>query len=214
MDPAAIGVIHNGAPARGDDGHDGRGAIRAELGVGADAPLLLSLGRLHPQKGQVELVHAVAGVHAERPDVRLLIAGDGPERERLEELIDALGVRDTVRLLGHRSDAARLMDAADLFVFPSHLEGTPFAMLEAMAHGLPVVAAAFGGAEEVVQDGRTGRLVPVGDPDALRRAILGALADREELGRIAAAGRERAAAFSEDAMIDATLRELEGLRAA
>ena len=63
-------------------------------------------------------------------------------------------------MLGHRTDVGRLMNAADIFVFPSHFEGTPFAMLEAMAHGLPVVAASFGGAEEILEDDRTGILVP------------------------------------------------------
>jgi glycosyltransferase involved in cell wall biosynthesis len=216
MDPATIGVVHNGAPSAPEEiNNESRGkraSLRTELGFSSDASILLSVGRLHAQKGQAELVSVVAAVHAERPDVRLVVAGDGPERERLNDLVDALGLQETVRLLGHRTDVGPLMDAADLFVFPSHFEGTPFAMLEAMAHGLPVIAAAFGGAEEILDDGRTGILVPVGCPDALRAAIIGALADAERLARLGAAGRERAAAFSEKAMIAATLDELERLR--
>jgi glycosyltransferase involved in cell wall biosynthesis len=216
MDPAAIGVIHNGArpaPSEVDgEARDRRASVRAELGLQSDATMLLSVGRLDQQKGQADLLCAVAGVHSERPDVRLVVAGDGPERERLEELISALGLQQTVRLLGHRRDVEHLMDAADLFVFPSHFEGTPFAMLEAMAHGLPVVATAFGGAEEILDDGRTGILVPVGRPDALRAAIIAALAGPQRLARLAAAGRERAAGFSEEAMIAATMHELERLR--
>jgi len=216
MDPAAVAVVRNGAPPAPEDAESvrtrARVSVRAELGFPTEATILLSVGRLHLQKGQTELVCAVAGVLAERPDVRLVVAGDGPERERLEELVGALGLQQAVRLLGHRSDVARLMDAADLFVFPSHLEGTPFAMLEAMAHRLPVVAAAFGGAEEILDDGRTGMLAPVGRPDALRTAIVGALAEPQRLGRIAAAGRERAAAFSQHAMIAATMHEVERLR--
>jgi glycosyltransferase involved in cell wall biosynthesis len=218
VDPAAIGVIHNGAPSAERESANGgrrdrRAATRAELGLSPESTVLLSLGRLHPQKGQAELVRAAAGVHAQRPDVRLLIAGDGPERTRLEALVAALGLEDVVVLLGHRRDAGRLMDAADLFVFPSHLEGTPFAMLEAMAHGLPVVAAAFGGVEEVVEDGETGVLTPVGRPDELCSAIVGALGDPDGLERLGAAGRERAAAFSQESMIAATMDELERLRA-
>lgn len=217
MDPATVGVIRNGAAAEPADSEGNarrsnqRIAIRAELGLPADATVLLSVGRLHHQKGQVDLVCATAGVYANRPDIRLLIAGDGPERERLDELVDALALQDVVRLLGHRQDAALLMDAADLFVFPSHFEGTPFALLEAMAHGLPVVAAAFGGADEILEHGRTGRLVPVGRPGALRSAIVEALADPRGLERMAAAGRERAAHFSQDAMVAATMRELDEL---
>jgi glycosyltransferase involved in cell wall biosynthesis len=218
MDPSAIGVIHNGAPARAAVDGDGRpdaerASVRAELGLSAESAVLLSVGRLDAQKGQTDLVCAAAGVHAERPDVRVLIAGEGPERQRLKELIRAFGLIHTVLLLGHRTDVPRLMSAADVFVFPSHFEGTPFAMLEAMSHGLPVIAAAFGGAEEVLADGRTGILVPVGRSDALREAILGALGDPDRLARLAAAGRQRAAAFSREAMVAATLHELERLRA-
>jgi glycosyltransferase involved in cell wall biosynthesis len=217
MNPAAIGVIHNGAPAAEHDPRNGnrddrRASLRAELGLPPESTVLLSVGRLHPQKGQAELVRAAAGVHAERPDMRLLIAGDGPERGHLEALVAALGLQGVVLLLGHRRDPGRLMDAADLFVFPSHLEGTPFAMLEAMAHGLPVIAAAFGGVEEIVEHGETGVVMPVGRPDELCAAIVAALADPQGLERLGAAGRERAAHFSQESMIASTMDELERLR--
>jgi glycosyltransferase involved in cell wall biosynthesis len=216
VDPPVIRVIHNGVSHTSSGVVDGqrddlRAAARAELGLSPDATLLVSVGRLHRQKGQLDLVRAARGVHVERPDVRVLIAGEGPDRARLEEALDALALRDTVSVLGHRDDVARLMDAADLFVFPSHFEGTPFAMLEAMANGLPVVATTFGGAEEVIDDGQTGILVPVGEPDALRDAILAALADPGALQRMASAGRERTTHFSREEMIAATLAELEEL---
>jgi glycosyltransferase involved in cell wall biosynthesis len=214
VDPGAIQVIHNGVsstPAVDGQRSDVRAAARSELGLPPDATLLLSVGRLHRQKGQLDLIRAAGGVHEQRPDVRVLIAGDGPDRARLEGALDELRARDAVTVLGHRDDIPRLMAAADLFVFPSHFEGTPFAMLEAMANGLPVVAATFGGADEVIDDGQNGLLVPVGQPDALRDAILAALADPVALGRIASAGRDRTARFSRDAMIEATLAELEGL---
>jgi glycosyltransferase involved in cell wall biosynthesis len=216
VDPATIGVVHNGAPSAREDVNcarrEERAAVRTELGFSSDASIVLSVGRLHAQKGQADLVSAMAGVVATRPDARLVVAGDGPERKRLNELVDALGLHETVRLLGHRTDVGRLMRAADMFVFPSHFEGTPFAMLEAMAHGLPVVAAAFGGAEEILENDRTGILVPAGHPAVLRVAIIEALADPQRLARLAAAGRERAAAFSDKAMISATMDELERLR--
>ena len=216
MDPATIGVVRNGAPSAVENANceplGKRTTVRTELGFSVDASVLLSVGRLHAQKGQADLVSALGGVHAERPDVRLVVAGDGPEQERLNELVDTLGLQEAVRLLGHRTDVGALMDAADIFVFPSHFEGTPFAMLEAMAHGLPVIAAAFGGVEEILDDGRSGILVPVGRADALRAAIIEALADPERLARLGAAGRERAAAFSQKAMIAATMDELERLR--
>jgi glycosyltransferase involved in cell wall biosynthesis len=217
VDPAEIRVIHNGAPTANRapanlEREAVRASVRAELGIPATAPLLLALGRLHPQKGYADLACAAAGISAERPDIRVVIAGEGPERAHLEELIQALGAANVVRLLGHRTDADRLMDAADLFVFPSHFEGTPFAVLEAMSHRLPVITAAFGGAREIVEDGRTGIVVPVARPNAFRIAVLDALADPERLQRLAEAGHDRVRAFSEAAMIDATLRELERVR--
>jgi glycosyltransferase involved in cell wall biosynthesis len=105
------------------------------------------------------------------------------------------------------------MAAADLFVFPSHFEGTPFAMLEAMAHGVPIVSSTFGGVDELVDPGDHAVLVPVGRPDALRRAIVQLLADPPARERLAAGGRERAARFTERAMVVATMHELERLRA-
>jgi glycosyltransferase involved in cell wall biosynthesis len=217
MEPGAIGVIYNGAPvARPEcDGPSAgaRAEVRAELGLPSDAAVLLSVGRLDRQKGHADLLCALAGVHSARPDVRLVIAGEGPERERLEELLDALGLAHAVRLLGHRGDVERLMAGADLFVFPSYFEGTPFAMIEAMAHGLPIISSTFGGVDEIVDHGGNAVLVPVGRPDALRRAIVEVLADRPARERLAAAGRERAAQFTERAMVAATMHELERLRA-
>jgi glycosyltransferase involved in cell wall biosynthesis len=214
MDPTEIRVIYNGVsrvslPLADTERERLRASVRAEMRLPVEATILLALGRLHPQKGYGDLICAAAGISAERPDVRVVIAGDGPERERLEELTRALGVTDVVRLIGHRADTGRLMDAADVFAFPSHFEGTPFALLEAMARGLPVIAAAFGGADEIVDHDRTGILVPVARPNALRVAVLQALADPERLSRLAEAGRERARAFSEDVMIADTLEQLE-----
>jgi glycosyltransferase involved in cell wall biosynthesis len=214
MDPTEIRVIYNGVsgvslPLADTERERLRASVRAEMRLPVEATILLALGRLHPQKGYGDLICAAAGISAERPNVRVVIAGDGPDRERLEELTRALGVTDVVRLIGHRADAERLMAAADVFAFPSHFEGTPFALLEAMAHGLPVIAAAFGGADEIVDHDRTGILVPVARPNALRVAVLQALADPERLSRLAAAGRERARAFSQDVMIADTLEQLE-----
>jgi glycosyltransferase involved in cell wall biosynthesis len=218
MDPTAIEVIHNGVPAAnrptadGDRG-DRRDAVMTELGLPRESTVLLTLGRLHRQKGHRELIDAIADVHSERGEVRVLIAGDGPEQRSLEDLVAAHGLGDVVRILGHRRDTDRLMEVADLFVFPSHLEGTPFAMLEAMAHGLPVVATTFGGVDEVIDDGHSGILTPVGRSDALSAAIIDALADRPRLERLAAAGRERASQFTEESMVETTIKELERLRA-
>jgi len=157
-------------------------------------PYLVAVGRLVPQKGFDVLLEAFAGVAS---DVDLLIAGDGPERGRLESLRDRHGLTGRVRFLGTADPAAvaPLFRGALLVVCPSRWEGLPLVSLEAMASGRAVVASAVDGIPDAVIDGETGVLVPPDDPRALTRAIeslLGAPDRRERLGaRGAALVRER-----------------------
>jgi glycosyltransferase involved in cell wall biosynthesis len=123
----------------------------------------------------------------------LLIAGDGAKRPEYEALTRELGLTDEwVRFLGFRSDAPDLLGAADLFLLPSLTEGLPLSVLEAMTHGLPVIATPVGGVPEVVLPGRTGVLVPVEDVEALAGAIATMIQDRATRARLGEAGRERA----------------------
>ena len=165
---------------------------RAGLGVGRGEALLLWVGRLDPVKGLDTLVEAfgqlvgaaeagpVAGGGGGRPDrgPRLLLAGEGPYRATLAAAIGRLGLSARVTLLGRRDDIPRLLRTADVFAFPSRTEGMPYALLEAMAAGLPVVATDVAGCHDLVTDGVTGLLVPPDDPAALARALRGVLADR------------------------------------
>jgi glycosyltransferase involved in cell wall biosynthesis len=160
-------------------------APRSQLAHGDTGPVVLTVARLDGQKGIVHLLDAVAAV----PQASFAIAGDGPNRAALEERAAVLGVTDRVRFLGHRHDVAALLAAADLFVLPSLYEGLPLAVLEAMVSGVPVIATAIGGTDEVVRDGETGTLVPPADASALAAAIVGALSDRERASRLALAAR-------------------------
>jgi glycosyltransferase involved in cell wall biosynthesis len=134
-------------------------------------------------------VRAVAS--CEPGSIRLLIAGDGPERPRLVSEIARLGLDGAVELLGTRGDVHELLAAADVFVLSSESEGMPMSVLEAMAAGLPVVASAVGGVPEVVRDGETGALVPPRDPVALAEAIRLLVADPALRQRFGDAGRRR-----------------------
>ena len=158
---------------------------RAELASSTAAPIVLSIARLDAQKGISHLLDAAAAV----PHASFAIAGDGPDRAALEARVAALGIGDRVRFLGHRRDVAALLAAADLFVLPSLYEGLPLAVLEAMIAGVPVVATAIGGTNEIVRDGETGTLVPPADPAALAAAITATLADRDRAARLASAAR-------------------------
>lgn len=197
-----VGVIYNGidlAPFTGAD--PDRAAVRQELGVGPGELLLLQVARLDYLKDHATAVRTLELVIRRRPEARLVLVGEGPERAAIEELVRQKGLTNSIRLLGLRGDVARLLRGADLFLLTSISEGIPLTVIEAMAAGLPVVATGVGGVPEVVQDGRTGLLAPAGDAAALAEHI-DRLADepsrQTEMGQL---GRDRALAlFSEERM--------------
>jgi glycosyltransferase involved in cell wall biosynthesis len=204
-----IEVIRNGirlaAPLAPDP------AIRARLAGDAGSPIVLTLARLVPQKGLVDLVRAARLV----PGAIFAIAGDGPERERLETEARAAGVEDRVRLLGYRADVADLLAACDVFVLPSHFEGLPLAVLEAMAASRPVVATEVGGTVEAIRDGETGLLVPPQSPQSLAQAIGRVLQDADLARRLARSGGEFVRAeFSAERMVRETAALYDRLLAA
>ena len=180
-----------------------RAEVRAGLDLPPDAPLILFAGRLAPQKGVADLLDALDLLQHVRPDVRTLIVGEGPLRSRLEATADAYRLRQAVRFLGHRDDVPRLLAASDLLVLPSHYEGLPNVVLEAMQARKPVVATAAPGTTELVVDGQTGRLVPIRNPPAMAQAIRTVLDDPESARSLGEAGRARVEAhFRADLMIE------------
>jgi glycosyltransferase involved in cell wall biosynthesis len=165
---------------------ESRAAIAREMGVPETSPMLLNVGRLVPGKGLQTLVSAMATIAERRPDAVLLIAGSGEEEASLRASISAYGLDGAVHLLGARRDVPALLAAADVLAFPSEHEGFPITILEAMAAGTPIVATRLPALEGVLDDGRTGLLVDVGDATGMARAILELLDDRpraEELAR-------------------------------
>jgi glycosyltransferase involved in cell wall biosynthesis len=183
-----------------------REAVRRELGIAPDQTLVLSVGSLSTQKAQHVLLDAFAS--AGDGAARLVIAGDGPLREALEERIRARGLEGRARLLGAREDAADLHEAADLFVLSSEREGLPMTVIEAMRAGRAVVSTRVGGTGEAVVDGETGLLTPVGDTAALARALGALLGDPERRRRFGEAGRRR---WSERFTAERMVRETESL---
>jgi glycosyltransferase involved in cell wall biosynthesis len=168
-------------------------------------PSLLAVGRLEPQKGFDVLVRAMASVRASVPDVALVIAGEGPERQRLEHIASNLGLQGAVRLLGRREDVPALMESATLLVHPARWEGFGLVLLEAMRSALPIVATAVGGIPEVVEDGVTAVLVPPEDPERLADAILLMLREPDRARAMGSAGFARLQErFSPDRMASAT----------
>lgn len=166
-------------------------AIRTALGIGSNEFVIGAIGRLEPQKRFDLLIETVARLQSNGHCLRLLIAGEGTARPLLEQRIRGLGLGSVCRLLGHYTDVTSLHHAFDLFVQASDYEGTPNALLEAMALGTPVVATDVGGTREMVVDGEHGLIVPAGDARALAHAITRALQDPVAMQVRAHAARRR-----------------------
>ena len=150
-----------------------RTRARNQLGL-TDARVLLSIGRLSLEKGHADLLRAFALMRMTRGvafESRLLIVGDGPERQNLQALSSELKLVDAVQFAGYQADVASYYAAADVFVLPSHSEGSPNVLLEAMAAGLPVVATAVGGVPEILSDEVNALLVPKQNEKALANSI-------------------------------------------
>jgi glycosyltransferase involved in cell wall biosynthesis len=167
--------------------------VRDSLGLPGDCPLVLFVGRLAEQKSVDSLISALDLLQHVRPDVRTLIVGEGPLRDRLEEMAQAFRLFEDrkVSFLGHREDVPRLLAASTLLVLPSLYEGLPNVVLEAMRFRKPVVATAAPGTTEVVEDGVTGLLVPLRDPPNLTRAIRRVIEEEGLARSLGEAGRAR-----------------------
>ena len=147
-------------------------------------------GRMEENKGFGDSVAAFALIHA-REDVELVLVGDGRDRSRVEALAKELGVAASVRFTGWQEDPLSYLREFDVFIHPSRDEPFGLAVLEASAIGLPVVAYGDGGVPEIITDGETGLLTPVGDVEALASALEMVLADGELRSRMGAAGQQR-----------------------
>jgi glycosyltransferase involved in cell wall biosynthesis len=167
--------------------------LRTELGIASDAPVIGGVGVLRKQKGLDLLLQAVPRLVREFPDLRVLLAGGGPPAHRtaLEAQAEALGVRDAVLFLGLRTDVADVLATLDVAVSSSRFEGTPLAIMEYMAAGKPIVATRVGGVPDLIEEGKSGVLVPPGDPSALADGIARVLRDPEYARNLAATARAR-----------------------
>ncbi|MCW3819550.1 glycosyltransferase family 4 protein [Micromonospora sp. DR5-3] len=181
-----------------------RAAVRAEFGVTPDRPLILSVGRLHPQKRYDILVDAAARWRTRNPAPVVVIAGSGPAYLQLAARISA--VRAPVTLLGHRTDVADLLAGADLAVVTSDWEARQLFAQEALRAGVPLVATAVGGLPELVGDGAV--MIPAGDVDAVDAAVRALLDDEAGRADLARRGAARAATWPTEADTVATLAAL------
>jgi glycosyltransferase involved in cell wall biosynthesis len=180
-----------------------RADVRRELGAGPDAVVVLLVARLDPIKDHPTAIRACAKAAADVPGLKLVLVGDGPEREAIEGLVRDQKLEGLVRLLGTRSDVPRLLVGADVLLLTSVSEGIPLTVIEAMAAGLPVVCTDVGSLSDVVRHGSEGYLAPARDAAGLADHLARLGRDpglRADLGHRA---RQRAVAeFSEAVMAD------------
>lgn len=183
-------------------------ALRCALGLERATPILLNVGRLDVVKGQLKLVPMMRAVRAQLPNAKLLIAGEGELRGRLQVEIAREGLSDAIVLLGARSDVDALLQISDTLVVSSDSEAFGLPLLEAMRAGKPVITTDAGGVSELVDDGVNGYVVPRDDPAAMANAVLDVLTEPGKAGRMGREGRRLA---EERFDLRASVRRLEAL---
>jgi len=153
--------------------------LREEMGCSPQDTIILSVGRLSPEKGLKVLLLSFKERYSDMKNIKLIIAGDGPQRSELEDFANDLGIADQVFFTGHRKNVQDYYKIANLFVMPSFTEGFPMALLEAMQNGLPVVATNVGGIPDIIESGVNGLLIKPGDVECLGDAMHFILSDNE-----------------------------------
>ena len=197
-------------PARFRPDPAARARVRAGLGVPEDRPVVVIVSRLVRHKGYPELAAAMRDV----PGAELWVVGERLPSDRgdsMEAVLDAAGLGPRLRRLGYRADTHAVLAAADVFALPSHFEGLPMSVIEAMLTGLPVVATRIRGPREQVVDGDTGILVPPGTVAPLAEALRRLVDDPASRRRMGEAGRARALALYDERAVVARTLDLLGL---
>jgi len=194
VDRDRIAILHNAVKTFSPPPDEEVQEVRRTLGVDPEEAVILSVGRLSHEKGHADLVRAAASLVAlpQVPRFRVVIVGDGPEREALIRLASQLGIQERVTLAGFQRDTRIYYALATLVAVPSHSEGSPNVVLEAMAAGLPIVSNAVGGVPEILEEGVTGMMVPARNPGAMAQAIARVLNDQQLRGRLGSAAQARA----------------------
>jgi glycosyltransferase involved in cell wall biosynthesis len=182
-----ISMIRNGIDLRTFD--RASAVVKGELGW-SDSPLIGLVGRLSMEKGVDIFLTAAARVLDQLPDAKFVVVGDGPDRAKLEALIEKLGIRGSVRMLGRRDDMPAVYASLDLMVSSSRREGLPIAILEGMASRLPLIATPVGAVPTVMFDDHTGVLVRAEDPELLATKIIELLQDDSQRERLGSAARK------------------------
>jgi glycosyltransferase involved in cell wall biosynthesis len=196
-----ISICHNSVKPPRNISKDEQQSLRANFQISNDERVIVCVGRLSREKGHNDLIHAIALVHEMEPTLKfkLLLVGDGPERAHLETVVRDLRIQEQVVFVGHVADVAAFYSIADVLALPSHSEGSPNVLLEAMAAGLPIVATAVGGVPEIAMSGENSLLTSPHQPQEFADALLTVLTDHVPAKRLATNAIMRAREFSPEA---------------
>ncbi|MEO5821015.1 MAG: glycosyltransferase family 4 protein [Vicinamibacteraceae bacterium] len=175
--PDKLRLVHNAIVLERYRRTGRRGALAQLLGRELPGPVAVSIGRISPEKGHLDLVEALGIVARRGRPLSTVLIGDGPARAQVAERVRALGLDDSVHMPGYLAQPERFLEDVDLMALPSHTEGLPNVVLEALAMDVPVVATRVGGTPEIITDHETGRLVPPHDPEAMAEALLSFMQD-------------------------------------
>jgi glycosyltransferase involved in cell wall biosynthesis len=193
-----IRVSHNAVNPPRIISSDERLSLRERLGIAGGEKVLVAVGRLSREKGHADLIESIALLRAAEPDLKfkLLIVGDGPEQVNLTRAVAERNLESHVVYVGHVGDVAPFYAIADVLALPSHSEGSPNVLLEAMAAGLPVVATSVGGVPEIATSEVNALLVPSRDPSAFAKALRRVLYEVELARTLKSNAVARAGEFS------------------
>jgi len=207
VSPERIVVQHNSVKSFTPSDQQTVSELRRTLGISEEEHVVLCAGRLSREKAQADFIEAVAFLRDTNPQIRarFVIAGDGPDRQMLTDRARTLGVDDRVIFTGQISDLVPFYTMATLVVLPSHSEGSPNVLLEAMAAGLPIIATDVGGVPEIVANEKQALLVEKQNPLALAQAMARMLQDSQLRQRLAEAALQGASAYSPAAYCEAIL---------
>ena len=189
--PEKVSVIYHGIETDKYDTSGNQNNLRIELGIGENIAVVGNIGRFEPQKAVDDFLKAARIVKDNVPNVRFLVVGDGPLRNDMERLSMQLGIKDVVLFTGWQKNLKEYIGIMDIICIPSLWEALPFQLLEAMAMEKPIVATSVGGIPEVVDDGKTGILVPPSKPEIMAHAIINLIVNKRTAEEMGKAGRQR-----------------------
>ena len=206
-----IALIYNGTPTATPTHPKAttREQVRLDLGLSPDSILLLTVARLNQQKGHDTLIPAIPHLIRQFPNIHFIWVGDGEQQSSLVRQLESYNTQNAVSLLRHREDIPDLLAAADLFIFPTHFEGFPFALLEAMARRLPIVATSVNGIPEIIEHTVEGLLVREGDSCDLLEALRWALTHSSEMKAMGDRAALKVQNFSAENMTAQTIKRLQ-----